>query len=78
MAVIFGGEAEEFGAVRVDFDVVKGGERVNEMVKVLSAMVVDAKVINYQAEGYLAGVVLSLLLIGLEKHEKCISDFFEA
>ena len=23
-------------------------------------------------------IKLSLLLIGLEKHEKCISDFFEA
>ena len=57
MAVIVDGEAEEFGAVRVDFDVVKGGERADEVVKVLSAVVVDAKVIYYQAKGDLAGVV---------------------
>ena len=55
--VEFDGEAKEFGAVRVDFYVVKGGKRVDEMVKILSAVVVDAKVINYQAEGDLAGVV---------------------
>ena len=57
VAVIVDGEAEEFGAVRVDFDVVQCRECVYKMVKVLSAMVVDAKVINYQAESDLAGVV---------------------
>ena len=57
MAIAIDWKAQELGTVRVDLGVIECWQCFYKVAKVLSAVVVNAKVTNYQAEGNLSGVM---------------------